>query len=129
MFVVIVSLLANIYQFSHLRYLSPKDGTNCLDVKLEQIRLGFNHKKALILLRYCSKLCYYDNLLYNNKKKNKKKLNYINNIYVYIYIYMYIYIYINNWTLSFINLKDGEFTLYLQQIHLQIQKCAVVTYG
>ena len=89
MFVVIVSLLANIYQFSHLRYLSPKDGTNCLDVKLEQIRLGFNHKKALILLRYCSKLCYYDNLLYNNKKKNKKKLNYINNIYVYIYIYIY----------------------------------------
>ena len=92
--VVIVSLLENIYQFSHLRYLSPKDGTNFLDVKLEQIRLGFNHKKALILLRYCSKLCYYDNLLYNNKKKNKKKLNYINNIYVCIYMYIYIYIYI-----------------------------------
>lgn len=107
MCVVIVSLLENIYQFSHLRYLSPKDGTNCLDVKLEQIRL--------ILLRYCSKLCYYDNLLYNNKKKNKKKLNYINNIYVCIYIY------INNWILSFINLKDGEFTLYLEQIHLQMQ--------
>ena len=119
MCVVIVSLLENIYQFSHLRYLSPKDGTNCLDVKLEQIRLGFNHKKALILLRYCSKLCYYDNLLYNNKKKNKKKLNYINNIYACIYIY--IYIYINNWILSFINLKDGEFTLYLEQIHLQMQ--------
>ena len=117
MCVVIVSLLENIYQFSHLRYLSPKDGTNCLDVKLEQIRLGFNHKKALILLRYCSKLCYYDNLLYNNKKKNKKKLNYINNIYVCIYIY----IYINNWILSFINLKDGEFTLYLEQIHVQMQ--------
>ena len=63
MCVVIVSLLENIYQFSHLRYLSPKDGTNCLDVKLEQIRLGFNHKKALILLRYCSKVCYYDNLV------------------------------------------------------------------
>lgn len=112
---IFVSLLENIYQFSHLRYLSPKDGTNCLDVKLEQIRLGFNHKKALILLRYCSKLCYYDNLLYNNKKKNKKKLNYINNIYVCIYIY------INNWILSFINLKNGEFTLYLEQIHLQMQ--------
>ena len=86
MCVVIVSLLENIYQFSHLRYLSPKDGTNCLDVKLEQIRL--------ILLRYCSKLCYYDNLLYNNKKKNKKKFNYINNIYVCVYIHIYIYIYI-----------------------------------
>ena len=52
-------------------------------------------------------------------------------VYVYIYIYIYIYItaivyihiymYINNWILSFINLKDGEFTLYLEQIHLQMQ--------
>lgn len=49
MCVVIVSLLENIYQFSHLRYLSPKDGTNCLDVKLEQIQpqKGFNSTKIL----------------------------------------------------------------------------------
>ena len=40
---------------------------------------------------------------------------------MYVCIYIYIYIYINNWILSFINLKDGEFTLYLEQIHVQMQ--------